>query len=185
LEEVSKIVRRHSLFWFFSGQPPEIFNDTIRFNVTFGFDADEKEILKAIDIARFSSVLNRLPQGLSSKVNEKGVNLSGGERQRLALARGVFFATDKELILFDEATSSVDPVNERAIYQNIFAEFTNKCIVCSIHRLNLLDLFDYVYVFGLGKILEEGEPSRLLQDKQSALARMYKSLSADDAQVFD
>ena len=143
-------------------QDPEIFSDTIRFNITFGLGATDEEIENAIRVARFESVLSRLPNGLETNISEKGVNLSGGEKQRLALARGLFFAKDSDVVLLDEPTSSVDQRNERLIYKNILREFKGACIVSSIHKLNLLDLFDYIYVFADGRVAEQGTLSQLL-----------------------
>jgi len=143
-------------------QDPEIFADTIRFNITFGMESDESEIMRTVRLARFDSVLERLPAGLDTNIAEKGVNLSGGEKQRLALARGIYFAQDSDIVLLDEPTSSVDAFNERIIYQNLLAEFANKCVVSSVHRLHLLEMFDYIYVLSNGKVVEHGEFASLL-----------------------
>lgn len=80
------------------------------------------------------------------------MNLSGGQKQRLALARGLLFAKDKEVILLDEPTSSVDQENEVAIYQSIFEMYSDKLIVSSVHKLNLLPLFDYAVYFKEGRV---------------------------------
>lgn len=143
-------------------QDPEIFSDTIGFNLTFGLEVDEDEVREAIRMARFEPVLKRLPSGLETSIAEKGVNLSGGEKQRLALARGIFFARDSEIILLDEPTSSVDPQNERVIYANILGAFPDRCVVSSLHKLHLLDMFDVVYVFHNGEIVEYGEVNEVL-----------------------
>ena len=89
---------------------------------------------------------------MESKIFEKGVNLSGGQKQRLALARGLLFAQEKEILLLDEPTSSVDQDNEVAIYTQIFENFGDKIIVSSVHKRNLLPLFDYVVTFEKGRI---------------------------------
>jgi ABC-type multidrug transport system fused ATPase/permease subunit len=142
-------------------QDPEIFATTIRENITVGVDYSDNLIKKYTDIACFSDVINRLPHGLDSSIVEKGVNLSGGEKQRLALARGLLASKDKEIILLDEPTSSVDMTNELNIYQNIFSEFKEKTIISSIHRLHLLSLFDTIYFFKSGKIIASGSFSDL------------------------
>src|SRR5262249_23507689 len=143
-------------------QDPEIFADTIRFNITFGMEANESEIMRTAKLARFDSVLERLPAGLETNMAEKGVNLSGGEKQRLALARGIYFAQDSDIVLLDEPTSSVDIYNERIIYQNLLTEFADKCVVSSVHRLHLLEMLDYIYVLSNGKVVEHGEFAPLL-----------------------
>lgn len=160
-------------------QDPEIFADTIRFNITFGVEAKELDILRAIELARFDSVLARLPAGLDTNIAEKGVNLSGGEKQRLALARGIFFAQDNPIVLLDEPTSSVDLQNEHMIYENILKTFRDKCIVSAVHKLHLLDMFDHIYVFDDGKIVEEGDLNTLLNNN-GRLAELWASIDTTD-----
>ena len=101
-------------------QDPEIFSSTIKENITLGLNCSKDELYEVMSLAKFDSVVKKLPKGLLSTTVEKGVNLSGGEKQRLALARGLFACKDKEIILLDEPTSSVDPKNEYEIYNNIF-----------------------------------------------------------------
>ena len=137
-------------------QDPEIFNETIRYNITMDMFNKEADLKKAIQMAQFETVVNRLPNGVETSVQEKGVSLSGGEKQRLALARGILAAKDSDIILLDEPTSSVDSINEKKIHENIFNEFKDKTIISSIHRLHLLDKFDYIYMFDQGKIIGHG-----------------------------
>ncbi len=154
-------------------QDPQLFNDTIERNVTFGLEAHETAMPEAIELARFAHVVARLPQGVDTNIAEKGVNLSGGEKQRLALARGLFFARDSQLVLLDEPTSSVDTYNERLIYTKVLKKFEDKCLVSSIHKLHLLDLFDHIYVLEGGKVVESGTFHNLLK-RNGTLARMWK-----------
>lgn len=137
-------------------QDPEIFNSTIKKNITFGINHSIKYIKKYTDMSCFTEVIERLPNKWNSKIVEKGVNLSGGEKQRLALARGLLASEDKEIILLDEPTSSVDSKNEMEIYMNIFRTFRNKTIISSVHRLHLLPYFDNIYFFKKGKIIASG-----------------------------
>ncbi len=160
-------------------QDPEIFADTIRFNITFGLNADEAEIMNAIRMAGFESTLMRLPYGLETNIAEKGVNLSGGEKQRLALARGLYFAKDSDIVLLDEPTSSVDAQNERTIYEDVLLNLRDKCIVSSVHKLHLLEMFDCIYVLEDGKIIESGDFYSLL-NKRGLLAKMWKNYQASD-----
>ncbi|MEZ4536401.1 MAG: ABC transporter ATP-binding protein [Cyanobacteriota/Melainabacteria group bacterium] len=141
-------------------------------NVTFGLEAHETPCLEAIELARFAPVLARLSRGVATNIAEKGVNLRQA-KQRLVLARGLFFARDSELVLLDEPTSSVDTYNERLIYTGVLNRFRDKCLVSSIHKLHLLDLFDQIYVLDGGKIVESGEFYSLLKS-DGALARMWK-----------
>jgi ATP-binding cassette subfamily B protein len=158
-------------------QDPEIFADTIRTNVTFALEDDEKFLGEAIEMSGFDQVLARLPKRLDTNIAEKGVNLSGGEKQRLALARGLYFAKSSSLLLLDEPTSSVDALNERLIYERILAGFPDRCIVTSIHKLHLLELFERIYVFEDGRVIESGTFSELLA-RQGKLASMWRKYQA-------
>ncbi len=160
-------------------QEPEIFENTIKYNITIGISHTKKEIMQACKIAQFDGILKKLPHGLDSNIREKGVNLSGGEKQRLALARGVFAAEDSEIILLDEPTSSVDSANELQIHKNLFSHFKDKSIISSIHRLHLLPLFDTIYVFDKGQMIESGNYNELIKNKKSRLSKIiskYKNI---------
>ncbi|MBI3417268.1 MAG: ABC transporter ATP-binding protein, partial [Verrucomicrobia bacterium] len=163
-------------------QDPEIFADTIRFNVTMGIEAAEEQILEMLERARFTSVLQRLPRGLQASIAEKGINLSGGEKQRLALARGFFFAQASEIVLLDESTSSVDAANERVIYTRLLAASRDRCIVAAIHKLHLLPLFDYIYVFAAGKVVEQGSYAELME-RNGELARLVRNYAFESSEM--
>lgn len=137
-------------------QEPEIFASTIRENITLGIDYKPEAIRRFADMARFLEVIARLPKGIESSIVEKGVNLSGGEKQRLALARGLLASAEKDIILLDEPTSSVDFYNELSIYENIFRSFKGKTVISSIHRLYLLPMFDRIYFLKEGRLAAEG-----------------------------
>lgn len=151
-KDLSVISERVTLF----PQEPEIFENTIEYNITLGLSFNKDEVIKVIKLAYFQDVVDQLPNGLNSNIQEKGVNLSGGQKQRLALARGILAAKDSDLVLLDEPTSSVDPKTESMIYDQIFEEFKDKTIISSLHRLHLLTKFDYIYVLDKGKIIAEG-----------------------------
>ncbi|HMH32876.1 MAG TPA: ABC transporter ATP-binding protein, partial [Puia sp.] len=137
-------------------QEPEIFENTIAYNVTLGLPFPETTINEVCDNAHFSEVIGQLPRGLESNIQEKGVNLSGGQKQRLALARGILAARESHVVLLDEPTSSVDPKTESVIYEKLFDVFSDKAIVSALHRLHLLPLFDHIYVLHNGSIAAEG-----------------------------
>src|SRR3989338_8045102 len=137
-------------------QEPEIFNTTFRYNINMNLPVSENKLRKIIEMAQLKRVVKKLPRGLDTSVLEKGVSLSGGEKQRLALARGLLAAQDSEILLLDEPTSSVDNINEIKIHNNIFSRFREKTIISSVHRLHLLDRFDYIYIFSRGRIIGEG-----------------------------
>jgi ABC-type multidrug transport system fused ATPase/permease subunit len=137
-------------------QEPEIFENTIAYNITLGLPFTDEEIMAVSESAHFTDVIQQLPNGLGSDIREKGVNLSGGQKQRLALARGILAARESEVVLLDEPTSSVDPKTEAMIYQKMFAAFKDKAIISSMHRLHLLSQFDYVYILKQGRVVAEG-----------------------------
>lgn len=157
-------------------QDPEIFATTIRENVTMGVDHPMAVVKKFSDMARFTSVAERLPQQWESSIVEKGVNLSGGEKQRLALARGLLACADKSIVLLDEPTSSIDMKNEMHIYESIFKAFKDKTVISSIHRLHLLREFDSIYYFERGRIVASGSLDELLKtsEKFQALWKKYQ-----------
>jgi ATP-binding cassette, subfamily B, bacterial len=137
-------------------QEPEIFENTILYNITLGLPFSREEVLQVCEDAQFLDVLSKLPQGLDTYIQEKGVNLSGGQKQRLALARGILAAKNSDIILMDEPTSSVDPRTEKLVYTNLFKSFEGKAVVSSLHRLHLLTQFDYIYILRNGQIVDEG-----------------------------
>ena len=147
-------------------QDPEIFQETILDNITVGADYDMTKIVEYTDMACFTDVAMGLPNKFDSMIKEKGVNLSGGEKQRLALARGLLASHDKAIVLLDEPTSSVDVITEEKIFKNIFEAFTDKAIICSLHGLHLLPLFDKIYFFEHGKIIAEGKFDELLESSE-------------------
>ncbi len=153
-------------------QQPELFDATIRFNITAGLEYPEEELQRVCELACFTKVMERLPQGLDTPIKEKGVNLSGGEKQRLALARGILAATHSQILLLDEPTSSMDSVNEAKIYKNMFSNFADRCIISSIHRLHLLHSFNEIYVLAKGKVVERGSLNELLA-ANGQLKRMW------------
>lgn len=137
-------------------QEPEIFENTIQYNITLGLPAMTGEVEAAAHTACFDEVALSLPRGYDADIRENGVNLSGGEKQRLSLTRGVFAMRDSNLILLDEPTGSLDIVTETKIYNRLFDRFPRACIVSTLHKLHLLPMFDYVYVFQAGRIVEAG-----------------------------
>lgn len=137
-------------------QEPEIFENTVLYNITLGLPFSEAEVMEVCGQAHFADVIRRLPSGLHTHIQEKGVNLSGGQKQRLALARGILAARASDIILMDEPTSSVDPRTEKMIYSNMFGNFEGKAVISSLHRLHLLTHFDYVYILKDGSVIDEG-----------------------------
>ncbi|MEO6287982.1 MAG: ABC transporter ATP-binding protein [Dyadobacter sp.] len=162
-------------------QDPEIFENTIYYNITLGLPFEQHDIFQVCETAHFADVIHKLPNGLESNIQEKGVNLSGGQKQRLALARGILAARSSAIVLLDEPTSSVDPKTEALIYDNMFAEFAGKAVISTLHRLHLLTKFDYIYILRDGYIVDEGTFSDLRRNSAffQELWRHQEALSGE------
>jgi ABC-type bacteriocin/lantibiotic exporter with double-glycine peptidase domain len=143
-------------------QDPEIFENTIAFNITMDLPTEPDEIMRSVKLAGFSQVLATLPSGLETDIREKGLNLSVGQKQRLALARGLFAARFSSLILMDEPTSSVDLPTEKEILSNVINAFQDAAMIVSLHRLHLLPKFDSVIMLSDGEIVAYGSTAQLL-----------------------
>ena len=161
-------------------QDPELFSSSVTENITFGLDYSDEQIRASTDLAEFTTVAEGLPHGFDSKINEKGVNLSGGQKQRLALARALLFAADKDIVLLDESTSSVDPETENRIYKNLFETYQDKTFIASIHKLNLLKHFDRIVMFEKGSIVADGTFTDLVKNnsKFSSLWEEYRKTNS-------
>lgn len=139
-------------------QNPELLNGTIRENLFLepahgpdGTPADQDRILDLL--------IQPLGGNLEAQVVEGGGNWSGGQRQRIALARGLLSALESHLVLVDEPTSSVDAIDERVILDRLSDVFSDKCLVVSLHSLELIDRFDEVVVMADGAIVDVGPPA--------------------------
>lgn len=145
-------------------QDPEIFENTIEFNITMDVITDTTEIDRAINLACFGQVLSTLASGIQTDIREKGLNLSVGQKQRLALARGLFAARYSSLILMDEPTSSVDLPTEKLILSGVIDTFSDAAMIVSLHRLHLLPKFDRIIMLDHGHIVADGTTSNLLNN---------------------
>jgi ATP-binding cassette subfamily B protein len=171
-EEVFNTLTPLSGFTTLIPQDSEVFENTVRYNLTLGIRVPDEIIERALSISTFDEVLPKLPMGIETDIRERGVNMSGGQKQRLALARGLIAAEDSSLLLLDEPTSSVDSATESAIFDRLFTHFAAKTIIASVHRLHLLPRFDHIVMMQNGEIVEQGEFAELLA-RQGAFARVW------------
>ncbi len=146
-------------------QEPEIFSESVLYNLTMGEEFDKKEISFFVSLCKLDTLMGRLPKGLDSSLAEKGLNLSVGEKQRIALARGLLRAGRKEIILLDEPTSSLDTKNEKEIFLGLLYHFSNRTIISSVHRLNLVPLFDRIVFMSQNSVLEVGTFAELIESR--------------------
>ncbi|WP_454688553.1 ABC transporter ATP-binding protein [Achromobacter aloeverae] len=143
-------------------QEAEVFEASVQENLTFGEPADAQALESAVHTGVFDEVLQRMPDGLASGLNERGSNLSGGQRQRLALSRGVLAAHGSSILLLDEPTSALDPTAEGHVFDRMDAAFPNACIIASVHRPSLLARFDTVVVLEAGRVVDAGPREEVL-----------------------
>ncbi|MFJ2837161.1 ABC transporter ATP-binding protein [Nocardia sp. NPDC087230] len=138
-----------------------LFDGTIEDNIRLGRpDATDAEVRAAATAARLDEVIERLPGGWSAAVGEGGALLSGGERQRVSIARALL--KDAPIVLLDEVTSALDPVNEAAVHQGIERLMAGRTVVLVAHRLRTVRSADRVIFVDSGRIVEEGTHAELL-----------------------
>ncbi|MFD3471694.1 ABC transporter ATP-binding protein [Streptomyces sp. NPDC058682] len=138
-----------------------LFDGTIEENVRLGRpDADEAEVRAAASAARLDEVIERLPDGWATHVGEGGARLSGGERQRVSIARALL--KDAPVVLLDEVTSALDPVNEAAVHEGIEHLMAGRTVVMVAHRMRTVRRADRVVFLAGGRIVEEGSHDALL-----------------------
>jgi len=165
-------------------QDTVLFNDTIRYNIAYAKpDATDEEVIAAADSADLSELLSRLPEGLDTVVGERGLKLSGGEKQRLAISRVILKAP--KIIVFDEATSSLDSQSERAILDALNKISNDATTMVIAHRLSTVVDADEIVVMDNGKVVESGTHPNLLSMKglYYRLWEMQKSDAESDSSV--
>ena len=151
------------------------FNDTIANNVSFwhcdfGDDHCKARIKRAAKLAYCSNFIDEMEDGYYTRIGDKGAKLSGGQRQRIAIAREIF--KNPKIMIFDEATSSLDTESERYIQKSIDAMMGKCAIIIIAHRLSTIKKCDYIYVLSKGRIVEEGKFDELYSLSNGVFRKM-------------
>jgi ATP-binding cassette subfamily B protein len=142
-------------------QEVALFNDTMRTNIAFGKpDATEEEIWAAAEAAELGVFIRALPEGLETKVGERGLKLSGGERQRVGIARALL--ADPRVLILDEATSALDGKTEAAIQATLRRARKGRTTLVVAHRLSTVADADEILVIRAGRVVERGPHAALL-----------------------
>ncbi len=154
-------------------QNVQLFDNTIEENIKVGKKgATKEEIIEAAKKARIHDFIMSLPNGYETDIGENGGILSGGQRQRISIARA--FLKDAPILILDEMTSNVDPVNESLIQDAITELAKNRTVLVVAHHLKTIQKADQILVFQKGTLLEKGRHRELL-DKNGYYTKLWKA----------
>jgi HlyD family secretion protein len=140
---------------------------TIAENVAFGFSKNQinlKQVDKALELANLDEFVQGLKNGVHTKVGERGVQLSGGQRQRIGIARALYHQA--EILIFDEATSSLDGITEKMIMQAVHKFSGEKTIIMIAHRLKTVEKCDQIFFIDEGKVADQGNFQELIEKNE-------------------
>lgn len=155
-------------------QNVQLFADTIEGNIRLGkAAATQEEIITAAKKARIHDFILSLPDGYQTMIGENGVGLSGGQKQRLSIARA--FLKDAPILLLDEITSNVDPVNEALIQEAISELAKDRTVLVIAHHLSTIRSADQILVFQDGRIVQSGQHETLLSDSDGYYHKLWNA----------
>ncbi len=163
-----KELMKHVSFVF---QNTKLFKTSLLENILYGNPhVTMGDVKRVVDLAQCREIIDKLPDGLNTKIGTEGTYLSGGEQQRIALARAIL--KDAPIVVLDEATAFTDPENEHLIQQAIGTLTKGKTVLMIAHRLTSVKNVDTILVIDQGKIAEQGTHKELLK-KQGVYANMW------------
>ena len=142
---------------FISYVPQDIYllDDTIKKNIAIGEEEekiDHKRLNIAINFAQLTKYVNDLPNKLGTFVGNRGVRISGGQKQRIGIARALY--SNRDILILDEATNSLDGKNEKIIIDNIIKEYQSKTLICIAHNQKIFEKFDNVLTLENGRLIK-------------------------------
>lgn len=150
-----------------------LFHDSIRNNITFGSnEIDEKKMVESAKVANAFNFINNLDDKFETEIGERGLKLSGGQRQRICIARAIY--KDPPILIFDEATSSLDSKSEISVQKAVEEVMKDRTSIIIAHRLSTIKNVDKIIVVDDGKIIEMGSHQELIKkdDFYSKLSKM-------------
>ena len=156
--------------------PQQIFllDDTLKHNITLGIEndkIDDEKIKKVLQMARLDQVVLDLPEGIDTVIGENGVRLSGGQRQRVALARA--FYHERDIIIMDEATSSLDNETEQEVIRSIQTLHGIKTLIVIAHRMSTIQYCDVIYKLEAGKLIASGSYEKVVESRKKEETNLY------------
>ena len=139
-------------------------NDTLGNNIAYGLeDITDNQLGEVVSRARLSELVDQYPEGLNTLIGDRGVMLSGGDKQRVAIARALLKGAD--ILILDEATSSLDSRTERLVQEAIDEVIEGRTAIVIAHRLSTIQHSDKILVLKNGELVEEGSLDSLLTKK--------------------
>lgn len=157
-------------------QNVQLFADSIAENLRVGKrGATQHEIEEAAKAARIHDFILSLPEGYKTKIGENGIGLSGGQRQRISIARA--FLKDAPILILDEMTSNVDPINESLIQEAVSELAKNRTVLVIAHHLNTIRSADQIIVFRRGAIAQKGTHQNLLKETEGYYNLLWNQMT--------
>uniref|UniRef100_A0A6M2DYM3 Iron-sulfur clusters transporter ABCB7, mitochondrial n=1 Tax=Xenopsylla cheopis TaxID=163159 RepID=A0A6M2DYM3_XENCH len=159
-------------------QESVLFHDTMRHNIAYGdLSSNDEELLKVSKLAELHDTIEQWPDGYDTQVGERGMKLSGGEKQRVAIARAIL--KNSPIMIFDEATSSLDSITEYNILQALSKASQGRTSLSIAHRLCTIMTSDVIIVLENGKVAEVGKHEELLANTNGLYSRLWQAQTRD------
>ena len=147
-------------------------DETLKSNIALGVEenlVNHENLKRSIEDAQLNELVANLPEGLETKLGERGARLSGGQKQRIGIARALY--KNPEILVLDEATSALDIETEKQVMKSIYSLQKKKTVLIISHRLSTVKECDRIYVLEKGKIVNQGKPKNILSYKEFNLKK--------------